>query len=61
MLIVRIAVFFVIAAIGGCFLFYLVKGDRRYLRLAGQIFRFSVILLVIVMALYMLERLILVI
>lgn len=61
MLIVRIVVFLVALAIGGSFLFYLLTRDRRYLRLAGQVFRFSVILLAIIMALFVLERLILVI
>lgn len=61
MLIVRIAVFFVIAAIAGSFVLFLVFQDRRYLRLAGQILRFSVVLLVIVMVLYLLERLILIV
>jgi len=61
MLIVRIAVFLVIAAIAGNFVLYLLFRDRRYLKLAAQIFRFSVILLVIVMVLYLLERLILIV
>lgn len=61
MLIVRIAVFLVIAAIAASFVLYLLYRDRRYLRLAAQIFRFSVILLVIVMVLYLLERLILIV
>lgn len=61
MLIVRIVVFLVALAIGGAFLFYVLTRDRRYLRLAWQIFRFSVVLLAVVMALFVLERLILVI
>jgi len=52
--------FLAVASIAGCFLMFVLRHDRRYLRLASQILRFGVILLAIVMALYVLERLVLV-
>ncbi len=39
---------------------YVFKGDRRYLRFAGQIIRFSVILLLVAALLFVLERYVLV-
>ncbi|MBK8019702.1 MAG: hypothetical protein IPK20_25445 [Betaproteobacteria bacterium] len=60
MLVIRIVGFLVLLAIGGSFLLFVLKRDRRYLRLAGQILRYAVILLAIVMAFYVLERVILV-
>jgi hypothetical protein len=38
---------------------YLFQRDRRYLRLAGQIFRFALVVIAAAMAFYLLERLIL--
>lgn len=61
MLVLRIVGFLVVITIGACFLMYLMRRDRRYLRLAGQILRFSVILAAIVMAFYVFERLVLVV
>ncbi|MFO1318536.1 MAG: hypothetical protein U1F52_02875 [Burkholderiales bacterium] len=61
MLMLRIAGFVVVITLGTCFVLYLMKRDRRYLRLAGQILRYSVILAAIVMAFYVLERLVLVV
>lgn len=60
MVILRLVGFLVVASIAGCFLMFVLRQDRRYLRLASQILRFGVILLAIVMALYVLERLVLV-
>lgn len=61
MLLLRVVLFIVVLAVGGCFILYLTKRDRRYLRLAGQILRFTVILAAIAMAFYVFERLVLVI
>lgn len=61
MLVLRIVGFLVVITIGGCFLLYLLRRDSRYLRLAGQILRFSAILAAIVMAFYVFERLVLVV
>ncbi len=60
MVILRLVGFLAVASIAGCFLMFVLRHDRRYLRLASQILRFGVILLAIVMALYVLERLVLV-
>jgi hypothetical protein len=59
MLILRIIGFLTLLSIGGCFTMYLFRRDRRYLRLAGQIFRFALVVIAAAMALYLLERLIL--
>ena len=59
MLILRILGFLTLLSIGGCFVMYLVRRDRRYLRLAGQIFRFSLVVIAAAMAFHLLERLIL--
>jgi hypothetical protein len=59
MLILRIIGFLTLLSIGGCFTIYLFRRDRRYLRLAGQIFRFALVVIAAAMALYLLERLIL--
>jgi len=59
MLILRIIGFLTLLSIGGCFTMYLFRRDRRYLRLAGQIFRFALVVIAAAMAFYLLERLIL--
>ena len=61
MLILRILGFLTLLSIGGCFVMYLVRRDRRYLRLAGQIFRLALVVIAAAMAFHLLERLILVV
>ena len=60
MLILRILGFLTLLSIGGCFVMYLVRRDRRYLRLAGQIFRFALVVIAAAMAFHLLERLLMI-
>jgi hypothetical protein len=52
--------FLVVIAIGASFAAYVWTRDRRWLRLAWQIVKYTVVLLLIVFALLALERLVLV-
>jgi hypothetical protein len=54
---VRLLFFLAVAAIAVAFLLYLYKRDRRYLRFIVQVVKFTIILLVIVMAFLFFERL----
>ena len=49
--------FLAVAVIAVAFLLYLYKRDRRYLRFIVQVIKFTIILLVIVMAFLFFERL----
>lgn len=49
------AVFLV--ALGACILVYLFNRDRRWLRFAWQLFRFGLVIVLIFLALFALERL----
>lgn len=57
----RLAIFFVLAAVGLSFLLYLTTGNRRYLGFAWGLIKFSLVFLLIVAMLFALERMILVI
>lgn len=59
MILLRIVGFIVLLVLGGCFVVFLVTKDRRWLRFAAQLLRFSVIVAAVFMALYLFERLIL--
>lgn len=61
MLILRIAGFLVLLSIGGALAFFAITRDRRYLALAGRIFRVALYFAAAFMALYVLERVILVV
>ena len=58
MVLVRLLFFFAVSTIAVAFLFYLYKRDRRYLRFIGQVIKFTIILLVVVFALFVFERLV---
>lgn len=59
MLVLRIIGFIVLLVLGGCGVVFLVTRDRRWLRFASQLLRFSVILAAVFMALYLFERVVL--
>ena len=56
MLLLRVAAILVLIAIGASMLLYLWKRDRRYLRLAWNLFRFAVVFALVFFALLILER-----
>jgi energy-coupling factor transporter transmembrane protein EcfT len=56
----RFAGFLALIAIGASLLAYLVTQDRRWLRFSWQILKYTLILLLIVLALLAVERLVLV-
>jgi hypothetical protein len=59
-IVLRLVAFLVVLAIGGSFTVFLFTQDRRWLRFAWQIFKYTLILVLIVLALVALERLVLV-
>lgn len=61
MLVLRLVGILVLIAIGGSIALYLFTRNPRFLTIARRIFQFAVIFLMIFMALYVLERLVLVI
>lgn len=56
MVIVRLLLVLVLAAIGVALLLYLFTRDRRYLRFIAQVAKFSLILLAAVLLFYAAER-----
>ena len=60
MLALRALVFLVAAAVAGCLLLHLCQPQRGYLRLAGRILRFALVAVVATLALYVVERLVLI-
>ena len=58
MVLVRLLLFFALAAIAGAALGYLVKRDRRYLRFIGQVLKYTVLLLLGALLFYAAERLV---
>jgi hypothetical protein len=60
MVVVRLLLFLALAAIAGAGLFYMFTRDRRYLRFIGQVIRYTILLLLVAMLFFVLERLILV-
>jgi len=61
MLVLRLIGLLVLIALGGSFVLYLFTRDRRFLTFAWRVFQFAVAFLLSFMALYVLERLVLVI
>ncbi|HUF82132.1 MAG TPA: hypothetical protein VMN03_13435 [Burkholderiales bacterium] len=61
MLVLRLVGILVLVAIVGSLALYLFTRNRRYLTFAWRIFQFAFVFLVIFMALYVLERLVLVV
>lgn len=59
MVLVRLLLFLALAAIAVAAALYLVKRDRRYLRFIGLTLRYTLFLLLGVLAFYALERLLL--
>jgi hypothetical protein len=60
MLVLRLVGILVLIAILGALALYLFTRDRRYLTFAWRVFQFAFIFLLVFMALYVLERLVLV-
>jgi hypothetical protein len=56
MVIVRLLLFFSLATIAVAGFLYLVKRDRRYLRFIGQIVKFTIMVLLLVLLLFAAER-----
>lgn len=61
MLVVRLVGVLVLIAIAGSLALYLFTRNRRYLTFAWRVFQFGFVFLLVVMALFVLERLVLVI
>ena len=57
---VRLLLFFALAAIAGAAVLYLVKRDRRYLRFIGQVVKYTLLLLLAVLLFFAFERLVLI-
>lgn len=60
MLILRIAAYLAVAAIGVALALFVFTRDRRYLRLAGRLAKWTLVFALVVFALLVLERLVLV-
>ena len=58
MILVRLLFFLALAAIAVAGLLYLFTRDRRYLRFIGQVIKFAIVLLAVVLIGYFFERLI---
>jgi hypothetical protein len=54
----RLLVVVLLAALGICVVLWVFTRDRRYLSYAGQIFKIGLIVVLVVLALFALERLI---
>jgi hypothetical protein len=54
---VRLLLFLALAAIAVAIVLYLFTRDRRYLRFIGQVIKFTILLLVIVLIFFAFERL----
>ena len=61
MLILRLIGILVLIAIVGSLALYLFTRNRRYLTVAWRVFQFALVFLVVFLALYLLERLVLVV
>ena len=61
MLVLRIVGILVLITILGSLTFYLFTRNRRYLTFAWRVFQFAFVFLLVFMALYVLERLVLVV
>lgn len=57
MVIVRLLLFLALATIGGAFLLFLIKRDRRYLRFVWQTVKFTLVVLALILAMFVVERL----
>jgi len=57
-ILVRLLLFLALAAIGVSGVLYLYSRNRRYLRFIGQVIKFTLVLLVVVMLFFAFERLV---
>ena len=60
MVLVRLLLFLALATIAGAALFFMFTRDRRYLRFIGQVAKYTILMLVVVMLFFLFERLILI-
>jgi hypothetical protein len=60
-ILVRLLLFFALAAVAVAAALYVVKRDRRYLRFIGQVLKYTLLLLAGVLAFYFFERLVLIV
>ena len=58
MVLVRLLLFLALAAIGVAGILYLYSRDRRYLRFIGQVIKFAILLLAIVLIFFAFERIV---
>ena len=58
MVLVRLLLFLALAAIAVAGLLYLFTRDRRYLRFIGQVIKFTILILVVVLIFFAFERLV---
>jgi len=58
LVLVRLLLFLALAAIAVAALLYLFSRDRRYLRFIGQVLKFTVVLLAIVLVFFAFERIV---
>jgi len=58
LILVRLLLFLALAAIGIAAVLYLFTRDRRYLRFVGQVIKFTVLLLAIVLIFFAFERIV---
>ena len=58
MVLVRLLLFLALATIAVAALLYLFTRDRRYLRFIGQVLKFTVVLLAIVLVFFAFERIV---
>jgi hypothetical protein len=61
MLVLRIVGFLVLLVMAGSVVTALVTGDRRWLRFAGQVLRWGMVLASVFLAFYLFERLVMVV
>ena len=57
MLLVRVLGLLVAVALGACVLMYMMTRERKYLRLAWQVFKYALFLFVLILLLFFGERL----
>jgi len=58
LVLVRLLLFLALAAIGVAAILYLYSRDRRYLRFIGQVIKFAILLLAIVLIFFAFERIV---
>jgi hypothetical protein len=58
LILVRLLLFLSLAAIGAAAILYLYQRDRRYLRFIGQVIKFTIVLLAIVLIFFAFERIV---